>query len=224
MHIEAPDQSCFKYMSHKEFKEASPASLRSIFSKQNVVVRGEPGANIPEFTLEELDKLAPVDRMVTIHAYSLGDSIERHTTGTLRDVYKEHLKGDKGKVLNVLDLPMLGSVAPHPLSTDFAAFRMTEQLPAPVLDQYPIRDMRWGLAATKDASHRWHFDSDGFATWINVQSGAKLWVIATPPGPGCTPSEWFGDITQFLEGWSPDDPSLERWSMEAVVLQPGDTL
>jgi hypothetical protein len=43
-----------------------------------------------------------VNQRVDIHDYSLGEGNDRHASGTLTDVYNEHLKGGAGKILNVL--------------------------------------------------------------------------------------------------------------------------
>jgi hypothetical protein len=52
--------------------------------------------------------------------------------------------------------------------------------------------------------------------YVDVQEGAKLWIILTPKNPVSGM-----DIKLFLEDYSLDSISLEKWNVEAVVLQRG---
>ena len=82
---------------------------------------------------------------------------------------------------------------------------------------YPIRENRWGLAATKGAQHPWHIDASGVATTILPKTGAKWWVVATPKkGTDCY-SLGNTDTSQY----DPSVGNLENWNLEAILLQPG---
>lgn len=90
----------------------------------------------------------------------------------------------------------------------------------------PTDDIRWGLAATNGALHWFHIDSDGFGTYIDVQTGGKLWIVARPrlslsDGRGYKD---FARINLFLEDYDLATPASERWDLEAVFLQKGTRL
>ncbi|KAF5338019.1 hypothetical protein D9611_014649 [Ephemerocybe angulata] len=210
------------------------ADLRREFSCTNFVVRDSKvehdthspvdsqQSKSPEFTLKTLHMLAPIDQPLELHDYTFTALAGRHRTGTLRQVHCEHMKGKKGKIINVLDLPAVGAdVSPGPLFSDVAAHRETKYCPLPIKTPYPIQDMRWGLAATKDASHYLHMDSDGLCTFLRVLCGRKLWVVATPPDG--SPSRIIVDLSRFLDNWDPSCPT-GSWLLEAIVLCPGDVL
>lgn len=81
----------------------------------------------------------------------------------------------------------------------------------------PAPHLRWGLCATKGASHLWHIDSNGFGTFIDVKTGQKLWIMAHPK-EGRT----FADITLFLgDGYQLEEPNEGLWDLEAILLEPG---
>jgi hypothetical protein len=60
---------------------------------------------------------------------------------------------------------------------------------------------------------------NGLGTYIDVQDSAKLWIILTPKNPVSGM-----DIKPFLEDYSLDLIFLEKWNVEAVVLQHGAQL
>lgn len=78
--------------------------------------------------------------------------------------------------------------------------------------------MRWALAATKDAQHFWHIDSDGFATYIVPQCGKKLVFVGKPKNWTASRSyDSFADSNLFSE-IDVADPNSERWEAEYVIL------
>ena len=81
-----------------------------------------------------------------------------------------------------------------------------------------ISHLRWSLAATKDAFHDWHIDSDGYGTFINVMAGSQWWIVARPK-LNSQKVDIFNTISAFLE----DDPNL-KVEVEAILLQPGSKL
>ena len=87
---------------------------------------------------------------------------------------------------------------------------------------YPTGHVRWGLAGTADAATSLHIDSDGFATFVEVKCGKKLWAVYRP-----SPDFPLSNINAFLHS---DSFQLDRIppnansGLEAVVLRPGDML
>lgn len=78
--------------------------------------------------------------------------------------------------------------------------------------------MRWGLAATKDARHFWHIDSDGFASYFIPQCGKKVifigksldWATKRSYHPFAN-SNVFGEIDLTKA-------NSEFWDVEYVIL------
>jgi hypothetical protein len=146
-------------------------------------------------------------------------SSSRHRHGTLADLLKSHRSN--GKILNALNFPM--PLTPHPpssFSSYTIAFAATTDLQmCHRCTELPSHTTHWGLACTKHSSHKCHIDMNGLGTYIDVQDSAKLWIVLTPKNPV---SEM--DIKLFLEDYSLDSISLEKWNVEAVVLQCGAQL
>lgn len=138
-------------------------------------------------------------------------------TGTLADLY--HCATTPGaKIVNALDFHPDLAVDPAPqLATDLEAFRRTRNMPFCV-GNYPRHPMRWALAATKDARHFWHIDSDGFATYIMAQCGKKIVFVGKP-------RDWdmersfaaFGDQDLFHE-FDTGNLNSEKWDVEYIIL------
>lgn len=160
--------------------------------------------------------------------------------GTLRQLLASS-RSDSGPILNALSFPLpLSGAPPSQMSTEIEAWRLTEgELFCPSELQFPVGDMRWGLAATTGARHWLHIDSDGFGTYIDVQTGQKWWIVFNPPANG--DKRAFGNIEQFLhqfdtnaeEGsiWDIDDDDSDtdsdedrQWIAEAICLSEGSRL
>ena len=142
-----------------------------------------------------------------------------HKQGTLRDLLDCHREGSK--ILNGLDFPMASaSHPPTEFASDLAAFITTLDLPFCGRNiGFPAMSSRWGLAATAGAFHLWHTDCNGFATYIDTQTGYKWWVLAQPKQPSD-----FADTSLFTEKFAVDAPNGDVWDMEAVLLTPGSCL
>ncbi|KJA12766.1 hypothetical protein HYPSUDRAFT_152259, partial [Hypholoma sublateritium FD-334 SS-4] len=76
--------------------------------------------------------------------------------------------------------------------------------------------LRWNLAATKDAFHDWHIDSDGYGTFVSVVTGSKWWIVARPRSLNV---DVLNTIPVFL-----DERIIENLEVEAILLQPGSEL
>lgn len=112
------------------------------------------------------------------------------------------------------------------VSSDLHAWFTTKRLPdcgsgLPL----PGDDIRWGLAAVSGALHWFHIDSDGFATFIDVKTGGKLWVVAKPKRSRYAETKAFARIDMFLpKQFDISDPCIDHWDLEAVFLQNGTRL
>jgi hypothetical protein len=129
---------------------------------------------------------------------------------------------EKSKILNVLDFPMLS--AGHPptsIASDLVAFNATVDLPMcsrTIL--FPVTSTRWGLAATAGAHHLWHIDCDGLCTYIDTQTGQKLWIVAEPKRG----SDHFSNADLYTDDFHIDAANLDKWDLAAVLLLPGSRL
>ena len=131
--------------------------------------------------------------------------------------------------MNALNFPLGDDgFTPPSFSSDFHAFRRTKGLPLCKKKMpYPMDDMLWGLLVTAGASHNWHINSDGYATFIRVKTGMKWWIIARPrhnPNNEDLDFTTFADISMFLNNFDTTNPNLHLWELEAVLLEPGTTL
>ncbi|KAF8059874.1 hypothetical protein FPV67DRAFT_1425004, partial [Lyophyllum atratum] len=87
-------------------------------------------------------------------------------------------------------------------------------------DLYPIPHLRWGIASTGSAFHYWHYDANGFMTFVKLKCGRKLWYIAVPKD---------GDFTIFMKPdvmtkFELDEANHDLWDVYVMVLHPGTTL
>ena len=141
-----------------------------------------------------------------------------------------------GPILNALSFPLpLTGVSWTPLSSEVEAWRSTVgQLFCPSEAQFPVGDIRWGLAATKGARHWIHIDSDGFGTYLDVQCGGKWWITFNPPAEKDKAA--FADVFQFLDNFETNAEDGSYWALaaqnnettawiaEAIYLSPGTRL
>ena len=211
-------------------------TLRETFSAGKVlVVRREPPTCTPQFDRQQLNKVLPVNTPVSISDHSQDDeqwdddgveASAREVEGTLQQVLNEHMKGDKGKILNVLHIKRDGAITDHPLFSDIQAYRETKGVPLPSDKfNFPVHDHSWHLVVTKDAWHGWHIDPAGLCTYVEVVAGLKLWAVTVPP-PRSKKSHvaFFGDFNRFFKKWLQDLANGERWRIEAILLRAGDRL
>ena len=148
--------------------------------------------------------------------------------GTLRHLL-DAIRSDSGPILNALSFPLsLSGVKESPMSTEIEAWRLTEGLKfCPNAVNFPVGQMRWGLAATRGARRWAHIDSDGLGTFIDVQCGAKWWITFSPPptrGRHALGSilEHLGDIdSEYL---TIREKIEDHWVAEALYLTPGTRL
>jgi hypothetical protein len=89
-------------------------------------------------------------------------------------------------------------------------------------DYFPAASCRWAIAATANAYHGFHIDSDGLATYIDCQMGSKWWVIVRPvDGPSHSMFAHVEDVFEFVNS---EGEKSEGYIFEAVLLRPGTRL
>ena len=149
---------------------------------------------------------------------SIPEGPERTRIGTVADILKASQSPDS-KILNGLSFqdPWAGirrssfSSDAHALCTVYNQEGWIKRAPS-------TEHLRWNLAATKDAFHPWHIDSDGYGTFVNVMAGSKWWIVARPRSPLNV------DIFNTTSAFMPDDESVDKVDVEAILLQPGSEL
>lgn len=126
-----------------------------------------------------------------------------------------------GKILNALGIPMEAKgLKDSPFSSDYAAL-ITTGGDWKTSKSLPAGESRWALAATNGAFHGWHIDCNGFSTYIEVHSGARLWILARSKKP----FERWDDIGLFTSKFfTPDMLCDKLWDFEAILLTPGAEL
>jgi hypothetical protein len=139
----------------------------------------------------------------------------------LYDLLLSHQAGEKGTILNALDLPLLGaSPFPSTFSSDVVAFTTTVDMPSCGRDTlFPLQTVHWGLATTSNAYHAFHINTNGMATSIQLQCGAKWWTLANPRNPSDMAS-----VSLFLDKFELDQPNVHKWELESVLVTAGSTL
>jgi len=151
-------------------------------------------------------------------------SIPVTVTGFTKDILENAISG--AKILNGLEFPMWKDSQWDRCSyaTDMVAWDYLRGKPhgGTVTTPYPTGHMRWGLAGTAHTVTSLHIDSDGFATFVQLMCGKKIWAVYSP-----SPDLPLSNTDAFI---FPDRFQLDRippkaqFGMEAVVLRPGDLL
>ncbi|KAG6903880.1 hypothetical protein DXG01_014198, partial [Tephrocybe rancida] len=144
----------------------------------------------------------------------------QHCLGTLKQVL-ESLDVPLPKSLNCLDIPARSNVFSHQhLFSDEVAW---ERFDGKRGDHYPTSDMRWSLVSTGWTQHRWHEDSNGFATFIRVETGMKWWYMGKPKAD-LPASHRSGGIQRLLDGFDLDACNSDRLDIEVAVVDVQDML
>ena len=130
-----------------------------------------------------------------------------------------------GKILNGLDFPMWKNPQwdRRGYATDMVAWDHVRATRCEILTTpYPTEHMRWGLAATAHTFSSLHIDSDGFATFIQVMCGMKVWIVyRSSSALPLSSTEVFTDEHLFQID---EIPKNAQFGLEAIVLKPGDQL
>ena len=244
LHIANPEKSSFDIISFVEFQGLSTPQIQGRLRHKNVVITGCPHPNI-NFDEVGLRALSPLSRKISIQGTNSTSSINRHIThtmyvdhstrgtgGLIPIIVTGHMQDllenatPHGKILNGLDFPMWKDTQwdRSPYATDMVAWDYLHGNPhcGTATAPYPTGHVRWGLAGTAHAVSMFHIDSDGFATFVQVMHGKKLWAVYRP-----SPTLPLSDANVFLlsDFFLLDRvPPTAQFGMEAVVLRPGDLL
>lgn len=137
--------------------------------------------------------------------------------GTLRDLLS-FSKANSPVAYNVLELPQGDLPVPiPPLYYDIASDARSRNIVRRLLQLQDMRDVvSWATAATGNAISWFHFDDDGFATIVWVQTGAKWWVVARKKDANPLADEMSTGRT--FDDWTPETLAEETWDLEAVHL------
>lgn len=145
-------------------------------------------------------------------------------TGHAKDLL-DNAKPD-GKILNALDFPMWKDSQwdRRSYATDMLAWDYLHGTPycGTATTPYLTGHVRWGLVGTAHAVSMFHIDSDGFATFVQVMCGKKLWTLYRPTSTlplSSTNVFTLPDIFQLDRV-----PPRSGLGLEGVVLRPGDLL
>ena len=154
---------------------------------------------------------------VTLKDHTFPDGPERTRVGSVADILNASQSADS-KILNGLSFkdPFAG-IQRTSFSSDAHALGIVYNQEGWVKKALSIEHLRWNLAATKDAFHPWHLDSDGYGTFVNVMSGSKWWFVARPKSR--LDVDIFNMTSCFLT-----DESEEQIEVEAILLVPGSQL
>ena len=82
---------------------------------------------------------------------------------------------------------------------------------------FPADSIIWATAATEGATTWPHIDDYGMATFVQVMTGRKLWVVMRPKDGQNTKDAWAGHLAER-------SPVVDHFDCEGVLLQPGDFL
>ena len=132
---------------------------------------------------------------------------------------------DNGKILNALSISLTQPpLLEGGLDTNGRALQLARTDPLMLtVKENPTEGMAWALAATKGAYSRWHIDTDGFATHLDVTTGSKLWIVARP-----VDGDAYGSVTFSVDELDPHyvipSDDHDKYIVEAVLLRQGDLL
>lgn len=120
------------------------------------------------------------------------------------------------KLVNALNFPMH---VPHDLSeptrnkAEYHAWIATRQL-FRITSPYPWSVETWGIAATAGTYHRWHVDSNGLWTHVDVKCGVKLWITGKPKD----------GANNVIKQMGEEEVNENLMDLKYAILKPGDRL
>lgn len=240
-HVADPATSAFDIISYVEFQALPQDQVLDRLRIKNILVTGCPHPNL-KFNEAGLRTLCPLESEVAIQGIKPTSGCDWHSAvfsfidysissegpvtkkGVSRDILANAIP--EGKILNGLDFPMWKDAewersfyATDMLAWDHLRGRLHCAGPT---TPYPTEHMRWGLAATAHTFTSLHIDSDGFATFIQIMCGKKVWVVFRP-----SPDLPLWNTNVFTNGdfFQHDKiPENAQFGLEAIVLRPGDQL
>ncbi len=222
----------------------STTTVHALLRKKVLVVTGSPCPNV-NFDEEGLSTLSPLQSCVSIqgqwficcstfnepsiHLLDYSTPPQRNhfsrpetINGLVDDILKNAQDPD-GKILNGLEFPFWnGDISTPSYASDIAAWGYVRGQHNHVLNgTYPIGHMRWGLAGTANTVTFVHIDSDGFATFLRVVCGLKIWGIYREHK-----DQPLSSTKVFMNPSFRLDEVLDTaaYDFEIIALRPGDLL
>ena len=241
-YLEEGYMSFVEVIPYATYQKLSTAEVQSKLHLHHLVITDMPQELGPiEFDeaglqeLSHLDSTIPIQGMIQfpihlitdIHALPPdqsipvqdGDLTTQVCFGTLEHILAE-ARDPNGAIINGLSFPLpLSAIKRDKVGGDVEAWRLTEGLPFCTLKVvFPTGDVRWALASTAGSRHWPHLDSNGFATFVDVLTGMKFWILFRPHLDNeLEPS---GSIDLFLNDFD-TSVAVKTWDAELVVLTPG---
>lgn len=220
--LSRPDESGLKIISYEDYIAMSIPTMQDLLARyQCLVITGMPveEAAFDEATLSVLRPLHHGIEFSDLSVPSTGNGMEMIKQGTLFQIL-EASRHENGKTLNALDLPMeTASVQPYPIyASDLIAWRHATGRPGFGRSQpLPTGDLRWGLAATKDAITFQHKEANGLSTSLDTITGTKIWIFERDVAEQSNDPK-----SMFAKNLNLEKP--REYPIEAVVLRPGTRL
>ncbi|KAK0183876.1 hypothetical protein F5146DRAFT_1180218 [Armillaria mellea] len=144
-------------------------------------------------------------------------------TSSLRTVLEEGLKGNKGRILNALTLPMPDITLQSPLFLQAVSHLDTckgtwsigsDLLGAP----FPAAVLLWGLASNAGAVTPPHTDFGGSAIKIDILTGCKVWFVISKHQEDKRGETW----DMFVHDFQADSKVNSKvYKCEILLLEPG---
>ncbi|KDQ52003.1 hypothetical protein JAAARDRAFT_62160 [Jaapia argillacea MUCL 33604] len=204
------------------------SDLQDIFGQRHILVHGHPTFGDISWSPNGLLKLSPWDKKVVVQDLScrtMSKPLDQQKMMSLKTLYQESLKGDKGWVLNALDLPLgcmgLSHVARF---QDLASHQFVWQHTAERDEMIPDHDISWGIASCHDSMSWVHLDTDGLATVVQSLVGKKVWSLGQPKQGTASLTFDDGDASWLETQFDPHSACTELWDYESVELTINDVL
>ncbi|KAK0197384.1 hypothetical protein F5146DRAFT_1155456 [Armillaria mellea] len=144
-------------------------------------------------------------------------------TSSLRTVLEEGLKGNKGRILNALTLPMPDTTLQSPLffqaASHLDACKDTQSIGSDLLGtSFPAAALSWGLASNAGTVTPPHMDFGGSAIKIDVLTGCKVWFVISKRQEDKRGETW----DMFVHDFQADSKvNSEVYKCEILLLEPG---
>ncbi|KAF5345703.1 hypothetical protein D9758_013076 [Tetrapyrgos nigripes] len=211
-----PNQLYIFYLAETDFIALPKEEQQEMEARSLILLHSNPCyKRNSDLSRDMLEHLGDMDDFVEGIDYSMAKEATRDTNP----------KGDKGKILNLLDLP--GPSHDHPflpdLYTDAHARTQTHSIDAERDDLNLLKFLTWHICGTKDSSSRVHVDGEGLGTQVTLESGEKLWTVLLPPKMDFSAFAKVSPFERFTMAWIKKCKQAS-FKMIGLRLRPGMTL
>ncbi|TFK59143.1 hypothetical protein BDN72DRAFT_966149 [Pluteus cervinus] len=217
------NESQFAILTQEDAQRLTVRRGQELFGRQHIIVKGT-ARGVVEFDSVGLSEVGYLNEPRQIHDLSSKkrDGRKAIRIATFNDMLKSN-SHESGKILNALSIPLSQSPPlEKALDTHGRALHLARSEPFMGLQkENPTEGTAWSLVATKGAFHRWHIDTDGFATYLEVVTGLKIWIVARPVNPH---ADSYGLNKLSVGVVDPKVVVPEGYIVEAVLLREGDAL